>query len=117
MDILKGNELPQWLKEYPSEYLRLVDQGIVRFAPWYLLDSKLAKLRNDGLQTRYPGRDLVAFAARFDRDDIACWESGKIGSVVIIHDFASQGSESRNEFPSFWEWFRTAIEEMIALED
>jgi len=44
-----------------------------------------------GLQERYPGRMLVAFARREDNDDVACWEAGGGGKVIVIHDFASDG--------------------------
>jgi hypothetical protein len=117
VEILNANEIPKWLDQYPSEYLRLVDQNIVKFAPWYLSDAKLARLRNEGLLKRYPDRRLFAFAARFDNDDIACWESGKAGRSVILHDFAWEGFANRKEFASFWDWFRAAIEEMIVFED
>jgi hypothetical protein len=110
------SEIPSWLHRYPPGYLRIVNQNIVKFSPWYLLDSKLASLRNEGLQTRYPNRHLFAFAARSDNDDIACWESGKPDRVIIVHDFASEGFANRREFASFWDWFRAAIEEMIAFE-
>jgi len=111
METLK--QIPKWL-EYPPEYLLLVEQNIVKFAPWYLLDEKLSRLRYAGIQERYPNRRLFAFAARLDNDDIACWEDGKFGRVLIIHDFASEGSADRKEFASFWHWFRAAIDEMIA---
>lgn len=116
MEILKPNEIPSWL-EYPPEYLRLLEQNIVTFAPWYILETKLARLRFAGLQERYPNRRLFAFAARLDNDDIACWEDGKPGQVLVIHDFAPNGFADANQFPSFWDWFRAAIEDMIAHDD
>jgi hypothetical protein len=94
--------------------LLLIELGIVKFAPWYVLDSKLAQLRYEGLQRRYPGRRLFAFAARLDNDDIACWEDSRPGHVLVIHDFASEGFAEKKEFLSFWDWFRAAIDEMIA---
>lgn len=115
MEILNSKEAPNWLN-YPPEYLRLVEQNIIKFAPWYLLDSKLALLRYEGLQKRYPNRKLFAFAARRDNDDIACWEHEKPGQVLIVHDFASEKFIDRKEFASFWQWFRAAMEEMIAFE-
>jgi hypothetical protein len=119
MEILNSNKIPNWLL-YPREYSWLLEQNIeqkiVRFTPWYFLDSKLAQLRYEGLQKRYPTRRLFAFAARFDNDDIACWEDGKPGQVIIIHDGASEGFANRKEFASFWDWFRAVVEEMIAFE-
>jgi len=116
MDILDPRQLPEWL-DYPDEYLRLVKQNIVQFSPWYLLDAKLAKLRYEGLKSRYPERQLFAFAARRDNDDIACWEAKRPGRVLIIHDFASSMFADRREFNSLWDWFRSAIDEMIAFEE
>ena len=43
MEILSEKDLPKWLK-YPPEYLRLVEYGLVKFPPWYLLNDKLARL-------------------------------------------------------------------------
>ncbi|KXB33255.1 hypothetical protein HMPREF3192_01227 [Atopobium deltae] len=35
------------------------------------------------------------------------------GSVEIIHDFADPGWEQRAEYPSFWDWFKEAINLLI----
>jgi hypothetical protein len=115
VEILSETDLPDWLK-YPREYLWLVEYGVVKFPPWYLLDSRLARLRYDGLQERYPDRKLFAFAARGDNDDIACWQKGDASAVIVIHDFASKGYLRPRTFPSFWDWFRAAIEDMIQFE-
>ena len=115
MEILSENELPKWLK-YPPEYRRLVDDGVIKFTPWYLLNSKLARLRYERLQKRYPSRRLFAFAARFDNDDIACWEEGKGSQIIVIHDGASAERCDRKAYTSFWDWFRAAIEDMIQHE-
>lgn len=41
----------------------------------------------------------------------------KIGEKVqIIHDFASEGYEQRNEYNDFWDWLKDAINEMIERE-
>jgi hypothetical protein len=117
MHTMNANEIPNWLRQYPQEYLCLMRQNIVRFAPWYLLDVQLTRLRNEGLKKRYPDRRLFAFAARFDNDDIACWEEARPDRVLILHDFASADFANKKEFPSFWDWFRWAIEEMIAVEN
>jgi hypothetical protein len=64
---------------------------------------------------RYPNRNLVPFAGRFDSDDIACFEVGQGESVFIIHDFAEEGYERRQEYHNYWEWFISAIKEMIEI--
>jgi hypothetical protein len=33
--------------------------------------------------------------------------------VVIVHDFASEGWEARDEFGNFWDWFRSIVEYFI----
>lgn len=117
METLRTNEIPDWLK-FPREYLSLLEEyaesAFVKFPPWYFLDAKLTRLRFDRLKERYPTRRLFPFAARLDNDDIACWEDGKPGRVFVIHDGASEKSLTRKEFASFWDWFRAAVEEMIA---
>jgi hypothetical protein len=112
MEIMRGNDLPEWVI-YPPEYLRLIDYGLVKFAPWYLLDRRLAGLRYDGLKRRYPDKKLFPFAARLDCDDIACWEQGSMSHVIVMHDFTSEGYENRRASCLFWDWFRSAIEDMI----
>lgn len=72
-----------------------------------------AILRNNGLKKRYPGRVLIPFANKGDNDDIACFELGKGEEVQIIHDFASQGFEQRGVYNNFWNWFKSAVNEMI----
>lgn len=47
---------------------------------------------------------------------MACWEKSNPNKIVIIHDFASEGWERVMDYNDFWEWFRTAIEEMIEFE-
>jgi hypothetical protein len=114
--ILNDTQLPRWLGKYPAEYLNLVDQDIVMFRPWNLLNEKLLVLRNSELPKRFPNRQLFAFAARLDNDDVACWEANKPGSVVIVHDFSSEQFADRGEYQSFWDWFRAAIDDMIAFD-
>jgi hypothetical protein len=113
--LLPDGEKPDWFV-YPSEFLRLVETELKRFPPWKIMDSDSAKGLRDGLRKRYPQRDLVPFALRLDCDDVACWEKGKLPKVSIIHDFASPGWEQRQEFDTFWAWFRSAINDFIEFE-
>jgi hypothetical protein len=62
-----------------------------------------------GLKERYPARELFPFAMRTDCDDVACWERGNLERVVIIHDFADPGWEQEAVFDTYWDWFRSAI--------
>ncbi|MCM1253454.1 MAG: hypothetical protein NC321_11585 [Clostridium sp.] len=99
---------------YPVEFVKMVELNLIDFEMWYFMSNEQVDIRIRGLRTRYPSRKLVPFARRDDNDDIACFEVGKGNSVQIIHDFASEGFEQRREYKCFWDWFRDAIEEMIA---
>lgn len=116
VSLLLPEELPEGFV-YPPEFLFLVDNRIVFFPPWQLLFGEWVKTRANGLSKRYPNRQLVPFARRFTSDDVACWEECDNESVVVVHDFASQGWEDRKErYPSFWNWYRAAVDEMIEFE-
>lgn len=116
VNLLPTNLLPTGFV-YPPEFLFLVDSRIVFFPPWQLLFEDWAKTRAEGLRKRYPNRQLVPFARRFNTDDVACWEGDDNQNVIVVHDFASAGWEDRNErYDSFWGWYRSAIHEMIEFE-
>ncbi|BCL73503.1 hypothetical protein TUMSATVNIG1_54790 [Vibrio nigripulchritudo] len=109
--LLSESELPSWFN-YPREFLRIIDQGLLDFDPWIVLQGDQLRTRFKGLQERYPERELVPFARREDNDDVACWDKGKEG-VVIIHDFSSSGYENKQYMNSFWDWLRSALEATI----
>ena len=111
ISLLNESERPSWL-EYPEPFLRIVDQQLVDFTPWYVMDREQVVDRYEGLKNRYPQRELFPFARRDDSDDVACWESPKADKVVIIHDFASAGYEQRETYPSLWDWLKRAIDDM-----
>ena len=102
--------------EFPESYLKIVDLELVDFDNWFLLSEYLVKSRYNDLITRYKGRKLVPFARRGDNDDIACFEIGYGERVFIVHDFASEGWERRQEFETFWNWFISVIKELIGIE-
>lgn len=110
--LLSKKELPDWFS-YPDEFKRIVGQGLIDFDPWIIMEKDRLKTRYDGLKRRYPSRELIPFARREDNDDVACWEKNKYGRVIIIHDFASEGYENVQEFGSFWDWLRSALEATI----
>ena len=115
IDLLGKDELPEWFS-YPKEYLRAVEQNLIDLTPRYLIDRDCVQTRMNGLKERYPLKEYVPFALRDDKDDIACWERGKPGRVVIVHDFAGPGFEERHDHNQSWTWFRSAIEETIVWE-
>jgi hypothetical protein len=99
----------------PEGLLRIVERNLVDIAPWQVMPRELAVKRLHGLRQRY-SRKYVPFARRVDSDDLACIDPDRPSEVVIVHDFASEGSELRARFDSFWDWFRSAVEDMIAFE-
>ena len=104
ISILLKNETPNWI-HYPDKYIKLINENKDEFLPWYLMDRQQILIRYDGLKKRHPTRSLFPFARDDDSDDVACWEKNKPGMVVIIHDFASPGYESKIEFNSFLDWY------------
>jgi len=102
---------------YPTAFKKIISLGLVRFDIWGIIRSDEIQSRFDGLKERYPSRQLIPFARRYDNDDIACFEIGYEGKVVIIHDFASQGWEQREIYDTFWDWFRSVINDMIEFEE
>lgn len=103
------------LFEVPSGLVRVCDRGLTDLSPWQVMERDLAKERLTSLRTRYSTK-YIPFARRLDNDDLACLDPAKPGRVAVIHDYADDGSESRREFASFWDWFRYAVEDMIAFE-
>ena len=101
--------------DMPSGLLRLHRQNLMDLTPWHLLTREAALQRLRGLRRRY-ARKYVPIARRQDNDDVACLDPSLPGEVVIIHDFASEGTEPRAQFKSFWDWFRLVIEDMIDFE-
>jgi hypothetical protein len=105
---------------YPGALRRLVERGITLLEPWWIPDAADQRVRMKGLADRYPGRQLVPFARRQDRDDVACFAPSEPGRVVIIHDFATDAWERRIVLDDFYAWLRRAVEDMIeydTLED
>lgn len=105
VNLLDVNEKPSWVV-YPQEYLEMVNSGKDEFLPWYLLNKDQLLIRFHGMQKRYPSRSLFPFARDDMSDDVACWEKGKPGKVILIHDFASPGYENKKEFENFEEWYK-----------
>jgi hypothetical protein len=112
-ELLSRSDLPDGF-EYPPEFLRVVELGLVQLEPWFVLRGDLLRRRLDGLKERYPDRVYVPFADRQDNDDVACF-TGSGAEVVIVHDFASPGWERRGREPfhGFHDWLRQAVEDFI----
>ncbi|MBD2816894.1 hypothetical protein ID850_19725 [Xenorhabdus sp. Flor] len=114
--LLTKQEVPEWFV-YPRQFLRIIEQNLLNFDPWIILDGERLRGHYAGLKERYPYRDIVPFARREDNDDIMCWDKNKPNKVVVIHDFASEGYEYVGEFESFWDWLRAAIEATIGYDE
>jgi len=102
--------------KFPPSYLKVIELNLVDYEYWYLMNEKQIKTRKEGLEKRFPNRKLIPFARRDNNDDIACFEIGHGEKVFIVHDFASEGYEHRQEFDTFWSWFISAIKELIGIE-
>lgn len=100
--------------EYPLGLEKVADLGLTDLDWWFIMDAPFAEHYCFSMSERYPERQLVPFAKRTDNDDVACFELGKPGKVEIVHDFADPGWEQRGEFPDFWSWFQSAVEELVA---
>jgi hypothetical protein len=114
LDLLTNGECPHGFA-YPRQFKRVVELGLVDLEPWYFLEGKPLRDTLAGLSERYPERKLVPFARRQDNDDIACWQVGDDG-VFVVHDFASSGWERRDQFGTFYEWMRRAVEDLIEFD-
>lgn len=110
-DLLTSTDLPPGFV-YPGEFIRVVELGLVRLEPWWILDGDVLRRCAAGLSERYPARSLVPFATRQDNDDVACFVAEGPG-VDVIHDFASPGWEHVATFENFNHWFRKAIEDFV----
>ena len=113
VELLDATDLPAGF-EYPREFLRVVELGLLDLEPWLVLEGEQLRDRNRGLRERYQDRSLVPFARRQDNDDIACWDLDRgDGRVAVVHDFASPGWERRAEFAHFNDWRRQAVDDVI----
>jgi hypothetical protein len=99
----------------PEGLYRLAAQKLIDLTPWHIMPRDLAIKRMRGLRLRYSAR-YVPFARRQDNDDLACIDPLTPAAIVIVHDFSQEGSERRESFASFWDWFRAAVEDMIAFD-
>jgi hypothetical protein len=100
---------------FPAGLQRIVEQSLVDLSPWQILPRDQALARMAGLRARYKTA-YVPFARRQDNDDLAVLVPNAPDRVVVIHDFAEEGWEVEAEYASFWDWFRAAVEDMIAFE-
>jgi hypothetical protein len=87
--IVPNEARPDWL-QYPQELLELVASGRMPLVPWCFVTGESA----EGDYRRFRShlrRELVPFAFRQDREDLAWFEKGKGHEVFIIHDNTDPG--------------------------
>jgi hypothetical protein len=101
--------------EWPPGLLRVVQQNLADLTPWHIMAPDLVQRRLPGLRQRYRTK-YIPFAYRQDNDDLAVIVAGAPERIVIVHDFAAEGREVVAEYASFWDWFRVAVEDMVAFE-
>lgn len=103
----------------PSGYGTVLDLSLVNLKPWQILRDDDVVALYAGINRMYPARKVIPFARRNDNDDVACFviedNTQQRGQVIVIHTFASEGYEVVARLKTFWTWFRSAVDEMIAL--
>lgn len=89
---------------YPKQLKDLISERKVDFGTWYLMNDEQTARRFEGLQIRYPERNLYPFARRDDNDDIACFVYADNTVVHIIHDFATSEWEQKKILSNIDAW-------------
>ncbi|MBX2907360.1 MAG: hypothetical protein KF744_15045 [Taibaiella sp.] len=116
LGLAKMESLPSGF-EYPKDYIVFLERDFKDILPWFVLqEDEIGRLR-DGLSNRYPYRNLVPFARRRDREDVACFDIEKGNGIVIIHDYAGAGWEFVCEYSGIWNWFGQVAEDIIDYEN
>lgn len=95
----------------PALCNRALELGLLNMEPWYAVNDEQCAQLLLGFSIRYPHLRVRPFARRQDCDDIACICENE--SIVVIHDFASEGWEKRKQFADFSAWLRVAIDDFI----
>lgn len=114
--LLSDRDRPDWLT-YPPELVDFVTLVTAeKVGPWDLFPAVDVLVHASLLKKRL-GRDLIPFANRTDREDLACFEKGQGGKVLIIHDNTDPGWENEGEYPSVIEWIRDVEEEARHWDD
>ena len=113
VELLSREELPRWF-EYPTIFLSVVNQGLIDFHPWHMLNRERARTRLTSIRGRHPDVEVVPFAWRSDSDIIAGFERAHPESVLVFEDF--QTSVHGKRYRTFAEWVHAAIDDMLSFE-
>ena len=100
----------------PKAYHRVLALGLTNLEPWRFLSGASDFAQHyDMVRQLYPDKQYIPFARREDNDDIACFLGANSGTIAVVHAFASPGYQvGSGIYTTFWDWFRLAIDEMIA---
>jgi len=99
---------------YPDALERLVALKLINFDLWYLMSAEQSRVILNQLKMNCNCKGLVPFARRGDNEDIACFEIENNEKVIVLKNCEYLGYRPRQVFDSVWDWFRDAIEIMIA---
>lgn len=108
----------------PRGYSWLLDRGVIGYEnsglePWYYLDkNNIIHVTDVWPAGSYKGR-LVAFARRYDNDDLACFaiEAQHVKSIVVVHGWTDTGYDLVASYDTFWEWLKSVIDDIAGLVD
>jgi hypothetical protein len=109
---LAANALPEGF-DYPEDYYRLIATGLTTFVPWQLLAAAPAASWQSALRSAYPTRQLVPFAARTDRDAVACW-AGTSRRVAVLPAHPDDSHDQQQIFVDIYAWLRAAMDDFLA---
>jgi len=121
--MINHEDLPDKLKQtdftMPSAYFTVFERQLTSLAPWAFIDAQEAQSLFEVIQELYPHIPGMPFARRRDNDDVAVIIAQNTtdytqGTILIVHLFASKEFAVDDTFPEFWDWFRIAVNEMIA---
>ena len=99
---------------YPEAIERLIALGLVNFDLWYLMGTQQIMQIGELLREQYGTETWIPFARRGDNEDIACFEADFGEKVVVLRSHELLGYRKCAVYDSVWDWFRDAIEVMIA---
>lgn len=114
-DVLQPSDLDVNLAVGP-ELCRIVRLGLTNLEPWAIMGREQARQVMAGMRNRYSTK-YVPFAKRHDCDEVACFDPTAANAIIVIENYEESGHEVRRRFESFWDWFRSATEDMIAFAE
>lgn len=120
--MITQSDLPSELRQrqaiLPTAYARVFELGLTNILPWQFLDGAACRSIYDELRLQYPAHHFLPFARRLDDDDVACVivssADHPVGAVVNVHLYSSPDLAVDQVFASSWDWYRAAVEIMIA---